>query len=157
LPLYRRIGGKKRKKASRRAGSKKFQVSFTTADALSYILKAWVNDVIRLGAKPTLKSVVMSLWARYLQKMGVAFVGANQKCGVGIVPSFRDVQVGMFKRKRLLSAFSVARRKKWRSVATKKQQKQYEESDSPNLYFKQISRNFASLLRCQECNIPVCF
>ena len=47
-----------------------------------------------LGVAPDLKSVVLALWASYLEKMQLAFVtGEAKPGGPGLAPLWRDVQV----------------------------------------------------------------
>ncbi|XP_046992980.1 TATA box-binding protein-associated factor RNA polymerase I subunit B [Schistocerca americana] len=52
---------------------------WTTWEAYNWILKGLVDEVIELGAKPSLKELVLQLWASYLRKMGVAFTSKKNQ------------------------------------------------------------------------------
>lgn len=52
---------------------------WTTWEAYNWILKGLVDEVIELGAKPSLKEVVLQLWASYLRKMGIAFTSKKNQ------------------------------------------------------------------------------
>ena len=71
-------------------------VSFTTVDAFTFIICAWVDEAVKLGVSPNLKSTVLSLWAKYLRQMQMAFID-DRHCrrqnqpGPGLAPSFRDI------------------------------------------------------------------
>ena len=102
-------------------------MSFTTADAFTFVICAWVDEVVSLGVSPNLKSTVLSLWAKYLRQMQVAFV-EDRHCrrrqvqpGPGLAPSFRDVQVGMYKRRRLITTSEWAHKRAARSRQTARQ------------------------------------
>ena len=87
------IGGGRRRKRLRLGIGKKCAVAFTTTDVLSFVVKAWTEEVLRFGAPEKVRLVVKTLWARFLQAAGAAFGPADLQPGAGVKPSFRDVQV----------------------------------------------------------------
>lgn len=101
-------------------------VSFTTVDAFTFIICAWVDEAVKLGVSPNLKSTVLSLWAKYLRQMQMAFID-DRHCrrqnqpGPGLAPSFRDIQVGMYKRRRLITASEWGHKRAARSRQTTRQ------------------------------------
>ncbi|XP_022240491.1 TATA box-binding protein-associated factor RNA polymerase I subunit B-like [Limulus polyphemus] len=74
------------------------------AEAFNIILQKQVEILIQLGASPSLKEVVLNLWARYLQLNGTAFqniamlLEKHKKCSPAI-PRNRDVEVHQLGRK----------------------------------------------------------
>lgn len=49
----------------------------TSWEVLNYILKGITEEMIELGAKPSLKIIVLQLWASYLQKLEIAFTSVQ--------------------------------------------------------------------------------
>ena len=95
-------------------------MSFTTVDAFTFIIRGWVEEVVALGVSPNLRSTVLSLWAKYLGHMHLAFVEDQHYQrqilpGPGLAPSFRDVQVGIYKRRRLITASDLGHKRAIRS------------------------------------------
>ena len=113
-------------KTTGKVGKKIHAVSFTTVDVFTFIICAWVDEVVSLGISPNLKSTVLSLWAKYLGHMQMAFV-EDRHCrrqiqpGPGLAPSFRDVQVGIYKRRRLITASELGHKRAARSRRTTRQ------------------------------------
>ena len=73
-------------------------------NVFTYILKGWTDDAINeLGIDESLRELVLNLWAQYLSITGRAFLQPDQTTSLGIEPSFRDLQVEVTGRKRLLT------------------------------------------------------
>ena len=107
-------------KATVKIGKEIHPVSFTSVDAFTFIIRGWVEEVVTLGVSPNLMCTVLSLWAKYLGHMHLAFV-EDQQCrrqilpGPGLAPSFRDVQVGIYKRRRIITASELGHKRASRS------------------------------------------
>lgn len=48
-------------------------------ECFNFILLGLTNEIIELGAKPSLKTIVLQLWVRYLQCVEVAFTSKKYK------------------------------------------------------------------------------
>ena len=91
----------KRSKSKSKSSKEKYKLSYTSLSIFSYTLKGWVQDAINeLGVPVELEDIVLALWAQYLAKIGMAFV---KKPGLSKKPSFRDTQVRITDRKKLLT------------------------------------------------------
>lgn len=73
----------------------KFGDNWTTHEAYNVIISQQVKSLIRMGASPKLKDVVLQLWAFYLRKNEVAFKqdDENWEPRLGAFPRKRDVQI----------------------------------------------------------------
>ena len=101
----KRIGKKRKKKRNtKKRGDDRFQTSFTSFDAFGCILDRWVDQAILLGAKDTLRFVAAQLWFNYMKHAGVAFKKGNKMESLSKNPSYRDVQVAITGRRRLIPA-----------------------------------------------------
>merc|ERR1719167_1565315 len=69
----------------------------------------WIDEAITLGAKDSLRFVAKQLWFRYLKAVGVAFQHPNSKEKLSKFPTYRDLQVAITGRKRLISADQLGR------------------------------------------------
>ena len=70
----------------------------------SFILKGWTQDAINdLGVDESVAELALNLWAKYLSVIGMAFVKPGQTPSLGIEPNFRDLQVSITGRKRLIT------------------------------------------------------
>ncbi len=59
----RRIGAGARTKSTREPWDKRpFPTSFTHIDMFTFVLKAWVDEAMQLGASDDLKDVALCLW-----------------------------------------------------------------------------------------------
>ena len=74
------------------------------------MLKAWIDELLVLGANPKVKDCVYAVWKRYLSRLGLAFVPKGKETGLSIFPTSRDVQVKLFNRKRVLNHLEIRRR-----------------------------------------------
>lgn len=99
LQLQRVTVRPKKTKAVRTKKYIKSPTSFTTTDLSSFVLKGWVDELIALGADPSLKEITLALWSLRLQLSGQGFGNFIRSKFI----SHRDLQVKLFKRKRLLS------------------------------------------------------
>ncbi|TRY68722.1 hypothetical protein TCAL_04668 [Tigriopus californicus] len=91
------VRSKKAKKAKTQKLIKS-PTSFTTTDLSSFVLKGWVDELIALGADPSLKEITLTLWSLRLQLSGQGF-GKDMKSKFN---SVRDLQVKLFNRKRMV-------------------------------------------------------
>ena len=100
---------KKKKKKKRRYQDKQ-KVPFTTIQVYSYMLRGWVHDAINeLEMTPyakELNTIVLALWAKYLSKCRLGFV--PKKKSRKIVKSFRDMQMAITNRRRILTHARIA-------------------------------------------------
>lgn len=62
--------------------------NWTTWEAYNWILKGMVDQIIELGAKPSLKVVILQLWATYLRKLEVAFISRKYTVLPKLGPGF---------------------------------------------------------------------
>jgi len=81
---------RRRKKAPRRD---RYITSFTTAEALTYLLKGWTEDLIDIGAPESLKATVKLMWMKYLSKIGISIEAEKVESKISNAPTFRDLQV----------------------------------------------------------------
>ena len=87
----------------KRAGSR-CKVGFKSIHVFSFILKGWTQDAINdLGVDESVAELALNLWAKYLSVIGMAFVKPGQTPSLGIEPNFRDLQVSITGRKRLIT------------------------------------------------------
>ncbi|XP_054285332.1 TATA box-binding protein-associated factor RNA polymerase I subunit B isoform X2 [Macrosteles quadrilineatus] len=74
----------------------------TSWEVLNYILKGITEEMIELGAKPSLKIIVLQLWASYLQKLEIAFtsvqVERKPKLGYAFKRSDAEIVYGLSKK-----------------------------------------------------------
>ena len=111
----KRVGSKKKKRRKqskerrRQATSDSYKSSFTTFDVFGYILDLWINQAIALGAKDSLYFLAKQLWFRYLKELGVAFQHSNTKERISKLPTYRDLQVAITGRKRVIPSSTVQR------------------------------------------------
>ncbi|XP_052122567.1 TATA box-binding protein-associated factor RNA polymerase I subunit B [Frankliniella occidentalis] len=84
------IGGKRRKSAKffESTPSEDEDASITTWEGFNYALVGLVDELILLGAKPSLKLAVLKLWTSYLGKMEVAFFTKNNLTVPKLGPNF---------------------------------------------------------------------
>ncbi|KAK3931436.1 TATA box-binding protein-associated factor RNA polymerase I subunit B [Frankliniella fusca] len=83
------IGGKRRKSAKFFESVQEDEdASITTWEGFNYALAGLVDELINLGAKPSLKLVVLKLWSAYLRKMEVAFFAKNHLTIPKLGPNF---------------------------------------------------------------------
>jgi hypothetical protein len=54
------------------------------------LLKTQVDDLIRKGANPLLKRVVLDLWMAYLRKVGIAFMPPNSQVNLKNIRGVRN-------------------------------------------------------------------
>ena len=69
----------------------------------------WIDEAIVLGAKDSLRFVAKQLWFRYLRELGVAFQHKDSNEKLSKFPTYRDLQVAITGRKRLISAEQLGR------------------------------------------------
>ena len=69
----------------------------------------WIDEAITLGAKDSLRFVAKQLWFRYLKALGVAFQHQDSKEKLSKFPTYRDLQVAITGRKRLIPADQLGR------------------------------------------------
>lgn len=97
---FRRIAEKKKKRSQKTAP----KFAFTTTDISSYVLKAWVDELITLGGSPNINKMALSIYARFLQTQNLAFV---PEPGLSKYPTYRDVQVNLLNRKHVMNHIQV--------------------------------------------------
>ena len=64
----------------------------------------WIDQAITLGAKDTLRFLAKQLWFKYLRELGVAFKPGDKKESLSEIPTYRDLQVEITGRKKLIPA-----------------------------------------------------
>ena len=69
----------------------------------------WIDEAIILGAKDSLRFVAKQLWFSYLRELGVAFQRKDSNEKLPKFPTYRDLQVAITGRKRLISAEHLGR------------------------------------------------
>ena len=113
----------------RKAYLRSFKVSFTTIEALTYILKQWVEEVVALGAHESLRDTVSQLWFRYLAATKRAFVPEDQK----IYHGYRDRSTYIYpQRKRVIDLSVVARKLKAESTPKKRSRSRITDESDPD-------------------------
>ncbi len=98
-----------RKRRGRKAKSKRdiYKMSYNSLSLFTYILHGWVQDAINeLGVDPRLNEIVLALWAQYLSKINMAF---SKKPGLPKASRYRDSQVAVTGRKKLIPAHKINR------------------------------------------------
>ena len=91
----------KRRKSKSKSSKDKHKLSYTSLSIFTYILKGWIQDAINeLGVGVELENIVFALWVQYLAKIELAFV---KKPTLSKKPGFRDTQVKITQRKKLLT------------------------------------------------------
>ena len=92
----------KSKKRKKRYRDEHRQVRSTTIQIYTYVLKGWINDAINeLDLEPyanDLNEIILALWSRYLHRSRLAFTTHRRTFN-----SYRDIQVSITKRKRIIS------------------------------------------------------
>ena len=118
----KRIGKRRHKKSTKKKrGDDRFKTSFTSFDAFGCILDRWIDEVIVLGAKDTLRFVAKQLWFNYMKEAGVAYQDGNKEESTSKMPSYRDIQVAITGRRKLLYPGEIDRIKKAKLRIHKKQ------------------------------------
>ena len=101
----RSIGKSSKSKKSQRK-QEKYRLSYTSLAIFTYTLNGWVQDAINeLKVDPQLNEIVLALWAQYLSRIKMAF---TKRPTLSVSPRFRDMQVRITNRKRLLSPFKIS-------------------------------------------------
>ena len=84
------------------------KVAFKNIHVFSFILKGWARDALNeLEVDESLNELVLNLWAQYLSKTKQAFVKPGKSPILGMNPNFRDFQVEITGRKRLISPAAI--------------------------------------------------
>ena len=113
-------GRRKRRRGRRKRGDDRYKTSFTSVDVFGCMLDRWIDEAILLGAKDSLRFIAKQLWFNYLKALGIAFQEGKSESSVPVVPGFRDIQVAVTGRKRLLAPETISRMKKTRTKRDKK-------------------------------------